>query len=122
MTTILKALTRHRARLVTSLVLIALLAMLLSGCETDTPQNTFDAKGEVADKQANTFLIAMWPALVIMIGVLGGILLIALRFRERDPSQPPPKQTHGNTRLELAWTIAPAILLIIVGIPMVIQI
>ena len=122
MTTILKALTRHRARLVTSLVLIALLAMLLSGCETDTPQNTFDAKGEVADKQANTFLIAMWPALVIMIGVLGGILLIGLRFRERDPNQPPPKQTHGNTRLELAWTIAPAILFIIVGIPMVIQI
>lgn len=104
------------------LLLLAVMALMLSGCDTDTPQNTFDTKGEVAEKQANTFILAMWPAIVIMIGVLGGILLIALRFRERDPNSPPPKQIHGNTRLELAWTIAPALLLIALGIPMVMQI
>ncbi len=118
----LRVLRRNRARLPLLLVLLALLALVLSGCTTDTPQNTFDTKGEVADAQAKSFLIAMWPAIVIMIGVLGGIVLIALRWRERDPNQPPPKQVHGNTRLEIAWTIAPAVLLLAIGVPMVAQI
>jgi cytochrome c oxidase subunit 2 len=103
------------------LVLLALLALFLSGCETDTPQNTFDTKGEVADKQADIFFLAMWPAVAIMILVLGGLLVIMLRFRERDPDYIPP-QLHGNTRLEVAWTLAPAILLLAIGIPMVIMV
>jgi cytochrome c oxidase subunit 2 len=98
-----------------------LLALFLSGCETDTPQNTFDTKGEVAEKQAEIFYVAMWPAIAIMILVLGGLLVIMLRFRERDPKYIPP-QLHGNTRLEVAWTIAPAILLLAIGIPMVIMV
>jgi cytochrome c oxidase subunit 2 len=106
-------------RILPLFLLIAVLAIFLSGCDTDTPQNTFDPKGEVADKQADIFYIAMWPALAIMILVLGGLLVTVLRFRERDPSYI-PTQTHGNTRLELAWTIAPAILLLIVGVPMLI--
>jgi cytochrome c oxidase subunit 2 len=105
--------------LLLALAAISLLALLLSGCDTDTPQNTFDTKGEVAEKQAENFYWAMWPALVIMILVLGGLVVIALRWRERSPDQPPPKQIHGNTRLEIAWTIAPAILLLIIGVPMV---
>lgn len=119
---VVRLLVSNRGRAIASLMLIALLALMLSGCdiiETDTPQNTFDTQGEVADKQANIFYIAMWPALVILFGVLGGILLIALRYRERDPNSPPPRQVHGNTRLEIAWTIAPAVLLLLIGIPMV---
>ena len=73
----------------------------------------------MAEKQRDLFYLAMWPALVIMILVLLAIVVIVLRFRERDPNQPPPKQLHGNTRLEVAWTIAPAILLLGLGIPMV---
>jgi cytochrome c oxidase subunit 2 len=103
------------------LALLALLALFLSGCDTDTPQNTFDTKGEVADKQADIFFLAMWPAVAIMILVLGGLLVIMLRFRERDPDYIPP-QLHGNTRLEVAWTLAPAILLLAIGIPMVIMV
>jgi len=109
----------HPGRIAPALALIAVLALFLSGCDTDTPQNTFDTKGEVAEKQAELFYISMWPALAIMFLVLGGLVVIMLRFRERDPSYVPP-QTHGNTRLELAWTIAPAVLLLAVGVPMII--
>jgi len=118
-TSVLSVIYRDRARLPVLLALLALLALTLSGCTTDTPQNTFDARGEVADRQANIFIVAMWPALVIMAGVLGGIVLIVLRWRERDPNQLPPKQIHGDTRLEVAWTIAPAVLLLAIGVPMV---
>ena len=112
---------RPRRHLVLVLALLALLALFLSGCDTDTPQNTFDTKGEVAEKQADIFFLAMWPAIAIMILVLGGLLVIMLRFRERDPEYV-PRQIHGNTRLEVFWTITPAILLLAIGIPMVIMV
>jgi cytochrome c oxidase subunit 2 len=109
-------------RLLPLALLLVLLALFLTGCDADVPQNTFDAKGEVAEKQRNLFYAAMWPAIVIMIFVLGGIVVLALRFRERDPNSLPPKQLHGNTRLELAWTIAPAIMMIGFGVPVVMMI
>jgi len=115
----LSSLRRTLPRLLPMLLLLGLLMLMLSGCETDTPQNTFDTKGEIAEDQRNLFYIAMWPALVIMIGVFAAAILIVLRFRERDPNSLPPKQLHGNTRLEIAWTILPAVFLLGLGIPMV---
>jgi cytochrome c oxidase subunit 2 len=61
----------------------------------------------------------MWPAIGVMIFVLGGIIVMCLRFRERDPKSRPPKQIEGNTHLELTWTILPAILLLGLGVPTV---
>lgn len=115
----LNSLRRTLPRLLPMLLLLGLLMLMLSGCETDTPQNTFDTKGEIAEDQRNLFYIAMWPALVIMIGVFAAAILIVLRFRERDPNSLPPRQLHGNTRLEIAWTILPAVFLLGLGIPMV---
>ncbi len=103
---------------VTALVLLVLLALFLTGCATNTPQNTFDARGEVAKQQRDLFYLAMWPAIVIMVLVLAGLVVIVLRFRRRRPDEL-PKQTHGNTRLEIAWTIAPVIILAILAVPTV---
>jgi len=105
-------------RVFLAVLLLGLLMLLLSGCDTDTPQNTFDTKGEVADKQADVFYWAMWPAIAVMIFVLGGCAFLLIRFRERDPNYVPP-QIHGNTRMELAWTIAPAVLMLGLAVPMV---
>jgi cytochrome c oxidase subunit 2 len=104
------------AKLMMVLVMLSTLA-LLSGCDAfGGPQNTFDPKGEVADKQMDLFLLVMWPALVI--GVLVGLatIYILIRYRHRA-GEPPPQQVHGNTRIELAWTIAPALLLLGLAVP-----
>jgi cytochrome c oxidase subunit 2 len=111
-----------RTRLIRALGIVALGVMLLllfSGCSVDTPQNTFNTDGEVANKQRDIFLMAMWPAIVILIFVLGMVIVTMLRFRRTSDNQM-PSQTHGNTPLELAWTIAPAVLLLVLGIPMMI--
>lgn len=110
--------TKHRTHLLFGLLALAAIALLAAGCDVDTPQNTFDAKGEVAQKQKDIFLYAMWPAIVIMIGVLLATVIILLRFRRRSDDEI-PVQTHGNTKLEIAWTIAPALLLLGLGVPMV---
>lgn len=114
----LKLVKDRRGHLLTGALVIVLLALFLAGCETDTPQNTFDARGEVARQQRDLFYLAMWPAIVIMFFVLGGLVVTLLRFRRRSPDEV-PKQTHGNTKLEIAWTLAPTALLIGLGVPMV---
>lgn len=103
-----------------ALFAILLIGLLASGCigDVDTPQNTLAPEGEVARQQRDLFMVAMWPALAVMIFVEGAIVVTLLRFRRRKDDQI-PKQTHGHTPLEVAWTIAPAIIIIaFVGIPM----
>jgi cytochrome c oxidase subunit 2 len=43
--------------------------------------------------------------------------MATIRYRRKSDDDPDPPQIQGNHRLELAWTIAPAILLIIVAVP-----
>ncbi len=117
----MKILRGHRIQprhIIAMLLVLALIALLLSGCSTDTTQNTFDAHGPVAAKQRDLFYLAMWPAIAVMILVMGIIVIALLRFRRRRPDEL-PKQVHGNTPLELAWTIAPALLLLGLTVPMV---
>ncbi len=91
--------------------------VFLTGCDAlGGPQNTFAPEGEVAEKQMDLFLIAMWPALVIGIGVFAAIIYIMVRYRHREGSAP-PQQVHGNTRIELTWTILPTILLLGLAVP-----
>ncbi len=44
-------------------------------------------------------------------------VLSLLRFRERKNDDREPKQVHGNTRLEIVWTIIPAVLLAVLAVP-----
>jgi cytochrome c oxidase subunit 2 len=106
-------------RLLAVLVLTILVGLLLTGCDADTPQNTFAPEGDVAETQRDVFLLAMWPAIAVMFLVFGVLIVTVLRFRRRSDDEI-PTQTHGNTPLEIAWTIAPAVLLAILAIPMLI--
>lgn len=106
--------------IVAGLFLLLLIALLATGCigDTNTPQNTLAPEGEVARHQRNLFMLAMWPALVVMILVEGAIIVTVLRFRRRR-NDAIPKQTHGNTPLEIGWTILPTLIIMgFVGIPM----
>ena len=107
------------AHFVAALFVLILIGLLATGCigDTDTPQNTLAPEGEVAEKQRDLFMLAMWPALVVMILVEGGIVFMVLRWRRRSNDEM-PKQTHGNTPLEIGWTIIPTIIIIVfVGSP-----
>ncbi len=53
--------------------------------------------------------------------VMAALLYAVIRYRRRLGDDI-PEQIHGNTRLEIAWSIAPALILIAVAIPTVITI
>ena len=97
-------------------MVLALLAALFSACTPSHPQSTFDIAGDVAGKQLALLKIIFWAAVFVFVTVEGALLIAVLRFR-RKPGQGIPKQTHGNARLEIAWTIAPAVVLAVIAVP-----
>lgn len=98
--------------------LLALGALVVAGCTTESTPNTFNPGGDVAQKQKDLFELAMWPAIVIFFLVEGALVYALWRYRRRRQDEL-PKQTHGNTPLEIAWTIAPTLLLAGLAVPMV---
>jgi len=101
-----------------TLALLAALALLVTGCAVDVPQNTFAPEGDVAREQRDLFNLVMWPAIAVFVVVEGVLLIAILRFRRRGDERL-PKQVHGNTRLEIAWTLAPAVLMLGLVAPMI---
>ena len=62
----------------------------------------------------NLYFGVLGVCLTIFVLVGGWLLYTAVRFRERRGDTHEPPQTHGSTRLEIGWTIVPA--LIVIGI------
>ncbi len=86
------------------------LLLLLISCTPSHPQSTFDAAGPVSRSQLNLFWVIFWASLGVFVVVVGALLYSVVRFREK-PGQAMPTQVHGNRKLEIAWTVAPALLL-----------
>jgi cytochrome c oxidase subunit 2 len=93
--------------------------LLLVSCSKDLPQNTMDPAGPTAQTEKNLLVLVLWPAALVFLVVEGGILLISLRYRHRKGRDRMPPQLHGHTRLEIGWTIAPAIVLAVIMVPTV---
>jgi cytochrome c oxidase subunit 2 len=101
-------------------VAIAATSVFFSACEHfSSPQNTFAPAGKVAEGQKSDFLLVTFIALPIMILVLVACVAIPIMFRRKKGDPGLPKQIHGNTALELTWTIIPVFLLAIIAVPTV---
>lgn len=96
-------------------VVIALFAALIIGAFFNGGKQltTLAPKGPNAQSIQNLFVPVTAIAGIVFVGVLGAILLIARRFRERTDDDPEsfPTQVHGRTTLEIGWTILPALIL-----------
>jgi cytochrome c oxidase subunit 2 len=102
-------------RLLTATLLLAVLLLVL-GCNNSDPQNTFSPAGDVAERQRDLFNIVLWPAVGVLVLVETLLIYAVVRFRRKKDDEL-PAQVHGNSRLELGWTIAPAVLLLALTVP-----
>jgi len=82
------------------------------------PQTTLEPKSEVA-RAIDDVLdgIVIW-VIVIFVVVQAALVLTVAKFRHR-PGGAPARNLHGNTTLEIAWTLAPAIILAFIAVPTV---
>src|SRR5665811_2316321 len=51
--------------------------------------------------------------------VQGGLLFMVVKYRAKGDETVPPKHLHGNTRLEVLWTMIPALILATIAVPTV---
>lgn len=91
-------------------------ALGLGGCGWDAPMTTVVARSDVARDILHVYSVITWVSAIIALVVSGALVWIFVRYRER-PGEPTPTQTRGHTALEIAWTIAPALVLLVIAIP-----
>jgi cytochrome c oxidase subunit 2 len=92
----------------------ALLA--LAGCAADAPLDTLKPQGPISrsiDSLSDPIFLIAGIVFVLVFGASG---LIWWKFRDDHSTDEFPPQVHGNFRLEIAWTIGPAILMAVIGV------
>jgi cytochrome c oxidase subunit II len=112
----LRTAARRPLRVVTAL---CLLSVVLAGCSPEHyPQTTLIPRGDfarIADDLLDTTV--KWALLVFVL--VEGVLIYAIfRFRGK-PGDPEPHQSHGNTTVEIVWTVIPALILAAIAVPTV---
>ncbi|MEC1482228.1 cytochrome aa3 quinol oxidase subunit II [Bacillus velezensis] len=102
------------------LLLLAMLAVVfvLGGC---SDISVLDPKGPVADQQKDLILLSIGFMLFIVgvVFVLFTIILVKYRDRKGKDSGNYKPEMHGNTFLEVVWTVIPILIVIALSVPTV---
>ncbi len=106
---------------------LAALAFLFTGCAEESimawladgyKQSTLVIKStDLGPDIWSLYSTFTWIAAIIFVIVEVLLVYAILRFRAKGDEKGIPEQTHGNTRVEIAWTIAPAIIVLFITIP-----
>jgi cytochrome c oxidase subunit 2 len=91
-------------------------AAVAGGCAWDGPMSTLVAHSDLNRSILVVYTIITWAVVVIALVVFTALGWILLRYRSR-PAAALPAQTRGHTLLEISWTIAPALMLLVIAVP-----
>jgi cytochrome c oxidase subunit 2 len=118
----LQAYVSVKSRRFATLAALASFVVLAGACARDAPLDSLRPAGPIA-RQIDGLWDVVFAAAVIVFVLVEGLFVIAMiRFRHRKGDDSEPTQTHGNTPLELGWTIAPAVVLAVLAVPTVLTI
>jgi len=106
----------HRVRTLLLLLVVLMMATSCGWSLWDSPMTTVRPRSDFGRWIDEIFMLISWWTLGIFIAVEGALLYCCWRFRDR-PGAAMPKQVHGHNLLEVSWTVAFAVVLLIIGIP-----
>jgi cytochrome c oxidase subunit 2 len=114
---ILRALPSRQTRFMLLAALVAGLLVLLvaaPGALADafTPESGGSPNADDID---TLYKITLYVAIVIFIGVEGALVWSLVKYRARRGG-PPAAQIHGNTPLEVGWTVGAALILVVLTV------
>ncbi|MFI5233484.1 MAG: cytochrome c oxidase subunit II [Gemmatimonadales bacterium] len=109
---------RKRPRRLASALFLVAGALVLAACGEKYPNSTFTHLTDF-----NTIIDGLWNRLlllgtIVFVFVEALLVFTLIKFRRREGA-PEPKQTHGNSTLEITWTIIPALILVLIAVPTV---
>ncbi len=90
-------------------------ALALVSCGPDLPATTLFTEGDHAARIYDLLLPMLWTGLGVFTVVEGVLLYTVWRYRQRAHSGI-PAQIHGNTRIEILWTVAPALIVLVITV------
>ena len=96
----------------------AVLVAVLVSC--DTPLTTFEPRSDAAQRVHTIYIFVIVAASIVGFLVLAGMAYILWKYRERPGHT--AQQIHGNTTLEITWTVIPILILVAIAIPTIIWI
>src|SRR4051812_31110244 len=99
-------------------VALAVLAMSLTACGQNHPDSIFHQRTDFNREVDFLFKLIIYIGTFVFIFVEAILVLTLIKYRSR-PGQAAPEHVHGNTRLEIAWTVIPLVILAIIAIPTV---
>jgi cytochrome c oxidase subunit 2 len=111
---------RPRLRRVLTFALTAALALAIIAC-LDTgkyPNTTFEPKTDLGRSIDYLWDRLLLLGTIVFVLVEIALLFIVWKYRHRE-GQPEPRQIHGNTKLEILWTLIPAAVLVFIAVPTV---
>ncbi len=92
------------------------LAVVMAGCARgQLPQDSLSPEGPQARQLDRLWDLVLPIALVVGVLVMGLLVFSVIKFRAKSDDDR-PVQVHGNAKAEIAWTIAPALLLAFIGV------
>jgi len=86
--------------------------VLVCGAACRGPIDSFAPVTPQGRAISDLFVVTLVLSALVFLLVVGVLAYVLVRFRER-PNDAEPRQIHGNTRLEIGWTIAPVLLLVV---------
>jgi cytochrome c oxidase subunit II len=96
--------------------LALLIAVGLSACNSFAPNTIFGAHSEFGHSVDVLTRRLLYAGLVVFVLIESLLLFILVRYREHDGNRE-AKQFHGNSTLEIGWTLIPAVILAFIAVP-----
>src|SRR5438876_4735509 len=82
--------------------------LTLSACSGTFPNSIFHSRSDFnRDAIGGLFYLILWLGVIVFVLVEGLLVWTMIKYRSR-PGQREPEHVHGNTTLEITWTIVPA--------------
>ena len=91
------------------------LALAASGQPVPWQMGLQDSVTPIGEKIAEFHTLLMWIITLVTLFVMALLLVIIVRFNEK--ANPVPSKTTHHTGLEVAWTVSPVLILVIIAIP-----
>jgi cytochrome c oxidase subunit 2 len=112
----MKGMLRPRGRLLAALTVV--LALALIACGQEYPNTTFDPHTEFGRDIDDLWDTLLFWGTIVFVLVEAVLIFVIVRYRRRV-GRAEPKHVHGNTTLEILWTILPAVILVLIAVPTV---
>src|SRR5687767_13243355 len=98
-----------------ALAAVAMLVVACTGETTQYPNSTFEPKTELGRAIDDLWDILLLLGMIVFVLVELVLLFVVWKYRNNKEA----KHTHGNTTLEILWTLIPAVILVFIAVPTV---